>query len=750
MSQTTSPRWRAVAGMGLACVLSTPAGAHEPAGTATLPGIVVVGQRTLQGTPASLDRVHVADVPARAQRSVSEVLERVPGVAAHDRQSHAQDVQLTIRGFGARSAFGVRGLQVFADGIPATMPDGQGQVSHVPLEALDRVEVLRGPFSALYGNAAGGVIEFFSADPPARMRWSADMAGGSDGLLRESLSWAGPWSDAQGAGGDDVAVGGDHGGSAGVMRDDHGLRAGTDADGSAGGNATPGTGYRLDASHFATGGYRRHSRAQRDTAQARLLFASDRGMQLALTANTLALSADDPQGLTWAQARAAPRAASAGALAFDTRKRVRQSQVGLQLVQALGDAHRLRLETWGGQRDTFQMLSIPAMAQVAPGSGGGVIDLARTYAGVDLRWQLDAHLRGRALGLTVGIESQRSSEHRLGFENFVGDTLGVVGALRRDQRDRVANRDAYAELRWAFAPRWSATAGIRHSRIDFRSRDAYIAPGNPDDSGALHYAQTTPVVGVAWQATPWLEVYGNAGRGFETPSFAELGYRADGRSGLNDALRPARTHSAELGLRGQRGAHAFDLVAFASRTRDELVVASNLGGRSTYTNAATTRRRGWELSASGPLAARWRYALAYSRLDARYLEGFGTCRAPPCAQPDTYVAAGNRIPATAPQSLWAQLRYAPTPVLDLFAQASAVARIQADDGNTADAPGYALLDLGAERHWRIGRMTLDGFVRLDNVLDRHAIGAVIVNDANGRYFEPAPGRGWVLGLSLRD
>jgi iron complex outermembrane receptor protein len=419
------------------------------------------------------------------------------------------------------------------------------------------------------------------------------------------------------------------------------------------------------------------------------------------------------------------------------------------VVQALGDANRLRLDTWGGTRDTFQMLAVPAMAQLAPSSGGGVVDLARTYAGADLRWQFDGEVFGRALGLTVGVEGQRSSEHRLGYENFIGDTLGVVGALRRDQRDSVDNRDAYAELRWAFAPRWAVTAGLRHSRVDFRSRDAYIAPGNPDDSGALAYAQTTPVLGASWQPMPWLELYGNAGRGFETPSFAELGYRADGGSGLNDALRPARSRSAELGVRGHRGGHAFDLVAFSSRTRDELVVASNLGGRSTYTNAASTRRRGWELSASGPLAARWHYALAYSRLDARYLDGFSTCRAPPCASPDTFVAAGNRIPATAPQSLWAELRYSPNATLDVFAQASAVGRIEADDGNTAHAPGQALLDLGVERHWSLGRVTLDGFVRLDNALDRRAIGSVIVNDGNGRYFEPMPGRGWVLGVRLR-
>ncbi len=682
----------------------------EPAGQtpAALPGIVVVGERQLQGTPASIDRIDVDAVPARPQLSVSELLQRVPGVAARDRQNLAQDVQLTIRGFGARSAFGVRGLRILDDGIPATMPDGQGQVSHVPLQSLVRVDVLRGPFSALYGNASGGVIEFFSADPPSRPTFGVRIAEGSDGLSQLSLAWAGPWSD----------------------------------------DGVTGDGFRTDAGHLDLRGYRQHSRARRDTAQARLLASNSSGAQFALTANALDLEADDPQGLTLAQVLQDPRNASAGALAFDTRKRVRQQQVGLRIEQPLGAHNVLTLGTWGGSRDTFQMLSIPVFAQLPRGSGGGVIDLARGYSGLDLRWRGEAMLAGRPASVTVGIELQRSAEHRRGYENFISNQLGVVGALRRDQRDTVSNRDTYAEARWQVAPRWSATLGARHSRVEFRSRDAYIVAGNADDSGTLQYTQTTPVIGVLFRPVEWLEAYANAGRGFETPSFAELGYRADGRSGLNDTLRAARSNNGELGLRAHPGAHAWELVTFASRTRDELVVASNLGGRSTYANAASSDRRGWEFSASGPIAAHWHYGLAYSGLDARYRDGFDTCRAPPCNQPDTHVQAGNRIPATAPRSLWAELRWSARPGLDLFAQGNAVGRLYADDANTAYAAGQVTFDLGIERRWRLGRLALQGFARVDNVLDRRVIGSVIVNDSNGRYYEPAPGRGWQVGVSL--
>lgn len=686
------------------------AGVVQAAPPDALPGVIVTGERAVAGTPASVDRVDVADVPARAQTSVSELLRRVPGVAARDRQNLAQDVQLTIRGFGARSAFGVRGLRIFQDGIPATMPDGQGQLSHVPLEALDHVQVLRGPFSALYGNASGGVVEFSSADPPPELEFGMHGASGSDSTAQGNLWLAGPWHD----------------------------------DGDAG------EGYRLDIGHLDLAGFRRHSRARRDTRQARLLAGNDAGTHIALTVDSLDLAADDPQGLTFAEAVATPRAASAGALAFDTRKTVSQQQLGVHAEQPLGARNTLSLNTWGGTRDTFQVLSIPVAAQQAPGSGGGVVDLDRHFGGADLRWRLDARLAQRPASLTVGMETQRSSEHRRGYENFVGDVLGVVGELRRDQQDTVRNRDLYAEGRWEFAPRWSATVGARRSRVDFQSRDAYVTTANPDDSGTLHYAQTTPVAGLEWRTNDALEFYANAGRGFETPSFAELGYRSDGTSGLNDGLRPARSRSVELGMRAHRGGHAFEAVAFDSRTRDELVVASNIGGRSTYTNATSTRRSGWELSASGPIATRWRYALAYSHLDARYRDAFVTCRAPPCEIPDTLIAAGNRIPATAPDALWVELRWTPASGTDLFAQADAVGRVYADDANTAHAPGYATLDVGVEHQWNLGAMVLGGFARIDNLLDRRAIGSVIVNEANGRYFEPAPGLGWSVGLSLHS
>ena len=558
---------------GALFLISVIAGAAQAAGNeppASLPATVVIGAPLPNAAPASIDAVKASAVPVATQRSISELLQHVAGVAARDRQNLAQDMQLTIRGFGARSTFGVRGLRIYADGIPASMPDGQGQVSHVPLAALESVEVLRGPFSALYGNASGGVIQFFSKPPAPTPTFGLGTALGGNGLRMVDLAASGPWLH---------------------------------------GTATPEAGYRLDAGRLDTDGYREHSRARREIAQARLTLVPDSDTRVALTANTLDLDAQDPQGLSLEQARANPRAASSGALAFDTRKSVRQSQMGVRLQRNLGHTSRMALGLHAGQRRTWQMLSIPIAAQRAPGSGGGVVDLDRNHAGLDARWSLDLPLAGRPLALTLGTELQRADENRLGFENFVGEKPGVVGRLRRDQRDRSNARDGFTEVHWRFAPRWQASAGLRRSTIHFDSRDHYIAAGNPDDSGRMSYAFTSPVAGLLFEPVAGVGVHLNAGRGFETPSTAELAYRPDDGSGLNDALRPSRSDSVEAGLRLLGHERRLALTVFNSSTRDELVVASNQGGRSTYRNAARTTRRGWELSASGALRSNWRYAL---------------------------------------------------------------------------------------------------------------------------------------------
>ncbi|KGM53753.1 hypothetical protein N799_09025 [Lysobacter arseniciresistens ZS79] len=656
--------------------------------------------------PAAIDVIGAGEINrAQPRIDLSESLQRVPGVVARDRQNQAQDLQVSIRGFGARAAFGVRGVQLYTDGIPATMPDGQGQVSHFPLESAGRIEVLRGPFSALYGNASGGVIELFTAAAPADPTVRAGYTAGADGLRRGSLSFHTPWG-----------------------RDDHGDLL-------------------VDLVNIDSDGYRDHSAARRTSGQA-LLRGDVGGGRFTVLFNGLDVEADDPQGLTAEQLQGDRRAASEGALTFDTRKTVRQDQFGARFERDVSAHHAFTVTAWAGNRATTQMLSVPVFVQRStPLHNGGAIDLDRDYRGIDGRWRWSTDLAGRPFSLTAGFDHEVSDEHRLGFENFIGDTVGVVGALRRDEHNRVTGNDAYLQAEWAPAERWRVDLGVRRSRVRFESDDRFVSDINPDDSGALEYSRTSPVAGVLFRATPWLSVFANAGAGFETPTFSELAYRSDDQGGLNDALQPARSRNYEVGLRARRPAWEYSAALFHSRTEDELVVAANEGGRSVYDNAGTTVRRGAELALEGELAPRWHVAGAYTFLDARYAEDFAVCGTPSCAQDDVVIEDGRHIPGLARHTAWAELRWSPYDTTDVMLQGRFVDRVYADDANTAAAPAYASFDLAAEHRFHAAGLDWRAFARINNLFDRDIVGSVIVNASGGRYFEPAPGRHAVVGLS---
>ncbi|MBN8728268.1 MAG: TonB-dependent receptor [Xanthomonadales bacterium] len=641
-----------------------------------------------------------ADTPAI---NPSEYLSTIPGVSASDRQNYAQDEQISIRGFGARSTFGVRGVRLYTDGIPATMPDGQGQVSHFNLDSAERIEVLRGPFSALYGNSSGGVIQVFTADgtepPTARF----NLVGGSYGTGRASVN----------------------------SRGRHG-----------------GLGWNLDFSHFQTDGYRRHSAAERDSGNAKLTWEAADGGTLTLLANTLSSpAAEDPLGLTREQMAEDPRQVAAVAEQYDTRKSVYQRQVGAVFEQPVGAGHRLRALAYAGQRSVVQFLAIPPAAQARPTHAGGVIDLDSDYYGADLRWIWQGELAGRPLEFAAGLAVDQQAQHRRGYENFVGDTLGVRGRLRRDEDDTVGNLDQYAQATWHLAEAWSLTLGARHSEVRFRSADHYVTAGNPDDSGRTRYAATTPVAGLMWRAAEWAHAYASVGKGFETPTFNELGYRSDGGGGLAFDLLPARSRNGELGLKLRpHSTLRANLAVFRADTRDELAVATSSGGRTTYRNIGRSRRQGVEAELDWRPREDWRLQLAYTRLDASFRSSFLACAASPCTVPDTPVAAGTRMPGIPETDLHLALRHGGEFGWNGVLEASYIGSVSVDDRATERAPAYFVVAAGIGHGHQTARGVLRTFARVDNLFDRAYAGSVIVNDSNGRFFEPAPGRTFTLGM----
>lgn len=694
--------------IGAACMTCWPwmASAQQ----ATLPAVQVNASRLdmpALDVPAALSIVKVA--PAEVGNpgvNLSEVLVGVPGILARDRQNYAQDEQISIRGFGSRSTFGVRSIRLYVDGIPATLPDGQGQVSHFDFDVAERVEVLRGPFSVLYGNAAGGVVQLWSAPGTATAQTTLGVYAGSNDSFR-------------------------------YLADTRGTVGAMD--------------YNVAASQWLSGGYRDHSRVNRQTAHARLGFDLGQGQTLTLVLNHLDQPvAQDPMGLTKAQLQADPRQASPAAEQFDTRKSTRQDQLGLIYERPSGDDGQWRAMAYYGQREITQYQSIPVATQANPLQPGGVVQPDTHYGGADLRWTHRGDWLGGDDEFVLGGGGDYQRQHRLGYENFVGDTLGVKGALRRDEDDNVNNVDAYAQWYWHFAPAWALMLGLRHDDVRFSAHDYYITPSNPDDSGDVNYSATTPVAALQWRPGETLRLYASYGEGFETPSYNELGYRSDGAPGLALNLRPARSRNIELGAKWQATqALAFNAALFRADTRDELAIDTSVNGRTTYRNVPEARRQGVELSMDGEIAPSWHLVAGYTHLQAQFRSHFLTCTATPCLAPNVPVRAGSRMPGVPEDYGSLLLRHGGDARWSQGLTLTAAGPTTANDFGTARAAGYVVADADVTYRFPLGqaaRMQLSA--RVNNLADHRYVGSVIVNDGNGRYYEPAPGRTWMFGARL--
>ncbi|WP_021469722.1 TonB-dependent receptor PqqU [Klebsiella pneumoniae] len=653
-------------------------------------------------TPAAVSVVNGDEMRQAAPRvNLSESLGAVPGLQVQNRQNYAQDLQLSIRGFGSRSTYGVRGLRIYVDGIPATMPDGQGQTSNIDIGSVDTIEVLRGPFSALYGNSSGGVINVTSQTGTQPPTVEASSYYGSFGTWHYGMK-------ATGAVGD-----GSHAG---------------DVD------------YTVSTNRFTTHGYRDHSGARKNLANARLGVRINDVSKLTLLLNSVDIKANDAGGLTADEWRDNPRQSPRGDQ-YNTRKNTRQTQAGLRYERQLSAQDDLSVMMYAGERETTQFQSIPRAPQLKPSHAGGVIDLTRHYQGIDTRL---TH-RGELLvpvTLTAGLDYENMSERRKGYENFVmvngAPQYGEQGALRRNERNLMWNVDPYLQTQWQLTDKLLLDAGVRYSSVWFDSNDYYITPGNGDDSGDASYHKWLPAGSLKYALTDAWNVYLSAGRGFETPTINELSYRSDNQSGLNFGLKPSTNDTVEIGSKTRIGNGLFTAALFQTNTDNEIVVDSSSGGRTSYKNAGKTRRQGMELGLDQQFGESWRLKAAWTWLDATY-------RTNVC---DDASCNGNRIPGIARNMGYASFGYQPEQGWYAGSDIRYMSDIMANDENTAKAPSWTVVGLTTGYKWSYGRMDMDLFGRIDNLFDREYVGSVIVNESNGRYYEPAPGRNYGIGLNL--
>ena len=712
--------------------LTTPLFVH--AQTVTAP-VVVTATRVEQSSfdlPVAIDSLNAVQIQdQKLKTNIGESLVRVPGTVVQNRETYAQEQQIVLRGFGARSQFGVRGIKLIADGIPASTPDGQGGSGLFDLGSAKRIEVLRGAFSALYGNHSGGVVQIFTEDGPERPTVSADIAAGSYDSWRTGVKF---------------------GGQSGSLN------------------------YIGSLSRYETDGYRQWSEATKDQFNTKLTLAAGPKSTWTVVANYLDQPNNlDPLGLTAGEVAQDRRQASPVALQFQTRRSLDNLQGGLVYEGAVSDIDTVRAIAYTGTRSNEQFLAIPLAVQNGITQSGGVSAFDRDFWGTGLRWTR----RTETLTLTAGADYDSAQDARKGYLN----NTGAIGALKRDEDNTVYQAGGYAQAEWAFARDAMLSAGLRYTRVAFDSKDNFIctptlvtAPGtrpgtcsgstnaigsvaggirqiNPDDSGSATYSAWTPTAGLLYRLSPSVNLYANAGRSFETPTFIELTYRPDGSSGLNFDLKPSTSNQYEAGVKAFLGAEALlSAAVFLIDTSNEIVVFSNAGGRTTYQNAGDTQRRGVELAADGRFGGGFAGYVAATWLEAEFKDSFRSCvPVPPattCTAPNTTVAAGNRIPGVPNYTVYGELSWAYQPLgFSTAFEARWNGKVMANDVNTVAADAYFIANLRAGLEQNSGNWRFSEFVRVDNLLDEEYIGAVYVNDANQRFFAPAAERNYLVGAS---
>ena len=655
--------------------------------------VVVTATRSAQNSfdlPVSIDVVDQRSIKeGQLQMTLSESLIRVPGITAQNRNQQAQDPQLSTRGFGSRSSFGVRGIRLYVDGIPLTMPDGQGQPGIVDLSAIKSIEVMRGPFSSLYGNSSGGVIQMISQDAPKTPEVGASVMYGSYGTKREVLNAAG---------------------TEGIFE------------------------YNLNLSNFDTDGYRDYSSSSKKQATVKFKFNFSESTKLTTLINWFDQTAQDPIGLTRALAFTSPRSVVDAVKNANTRVSRDHTQVGINLEHAFDDNNSIHIMAYGGNRNNLQIL-----ATNSGGTNARASQIARDFYGTDLRWDNKGAIFSKPYTLSFGVNYGESKDARLDTNVLSGGN--PISTLNRDEDNNSKNFDQYAQAKLAVLDNVDLHAGLRHTKVDLTVKDRALSLiGN--NSGSVSYAKTTPVIGATWKVLPSLNLYANYGEGFETPTFIEAAYSLSAYV-PNLTLKPSESKNYEVGAKAFIGDNTrVNLTLFKTDTENELVLDKTDGAnRAIYTNANKTGRSGVEMSIDSQLSNNFGLYGAYTLLDAKFDSSYTNLNG-------GLIKAGNVIPGTYRTQLYGEASWkAPSLGFSTAIEGRYNSKVYVDDANTDVAPAYTIFNVRAGFQQNVNNWRFSEYLRVENVFDKDYIGSIRVNDSNLRFYEPAAGRNYMVGVS---
>jgi len=666
--------------------------------------VVVTATRIEQNSfdlPVSIDVISGETIrDGQQQVNLSESASRIPGVVVANKFNLAQDLAVSTRGFGARSAFGVRGVRLYADGIPLTMPDGQGQTGTFNLDTARQIEFMRGPFSALYGNSSGGVVQILTRDGAKEPTVSGGVTFGSFNTRRESLT---------------------------IEGEDGGLN------------------YIVNGSHFSTDGYRDHSEATRDMLHTKLSYKASDATKITLVATSLNQhDTKDPLALTPAQYNSDPKQAGDKSISTDARANKKQTQAGLVIDHSISENESVSLMGYYGTRTSEGYLSLGATA-----TDGRLSAIDREFGGLDAKWSYKDRLAGKPFSLVAGLNYDKMEDAR----TQLNTTNGVVSsALKRNEIQTVHNFDQYIQATFEPTDRWLLVAGLRHTKLNFNVNDKMpvivaslpAIKGDPDSSGSLEYSNTSPVLGATFKLSPAINLYANYGKGFETPTFIEMTYlNPTTGTGPNLALQPSKSKNYEVGAKAFIGDNTrVNLAVFKVKTEKEVVVDQGQGTTASFKNAGDTERHGLELSIDSVLPNNFGVYAAYTLMNAEFKDGFctGACT------PALTVNAGNKIPGAYSSNTYAELSWKHSASgFSTAIEGIHFSDVYTNDVNTIKADAYTIFNLRGGFTQQLGNWKLSEFARVDNLSDKTYVSSVRVNTSAA--YDPGAPRNWTLGVN---
>jgi len=723
--------------------------------------------------PVSIDVVGKENIQdAQLGMTLSESLIRVPGLTAQNRTQLAQDPQISSRGYGARSAFGVRGIRVYVDGISLTTPDGISQPGNIDLETVKSIEVMRGPFSTMYGSSSGGVIQLITEDSPKDPEIKFGFLAGSYGTTKESTRFSGTANNIQ---------------------------------------------YLFDVSRFDTDGYRQHSSAWKNQATGKLKFNLDNGTKATILFDYSDSKAQDPLGLARSEVNDIlkrnpggnyysttnktysafnnPTAVPDAALLANTRVSRTNTQVGLNLEHEVNESNKLNLISSIGTRDNLQYLAIPlsciglqfesTCAASALNTStydltkGRASSISRDFWNSELNWVNSGEIFQKKYSLVSGLNYGSMEDKRKDINTSNGEMLDSqgwnskypdgstggndpLGNINRNEVDKAYNFDQYIQGQIAAFNNLDVHGGLRHSKVNMKFVGDPVVAYGTNINGSVKFEKTTSAIGGTWKATPATNLYANYGQGFETPTLIEMAYNsASLPTGPNLALKPSTSDNYEVGFKSFLTNNTkLNVAIFKVDTKQEIIISSN----STYTvygNSAQTKREGLELSIDSTLSNNFGLYGAYTYLDATFTQNYTSSirkivagGTPPSSIPsgwqnlDGTVNAGNKIPGTYKHQIYGELswRY-PQLGFKTALEARGNSKVYINDLNSDAAPGYAIANIRAGFEQNYSNWKLNEYTRIENIFDKDYIGSVRVNDSSQRNFEPSAGRNYLLGFS---